>query len=326
MTTHKGSLQFWQHRRARSRLPRLRSSPIYVKQPAITNLVSYKVGMGHITMTNDSESPSKGQEISRPVTFIEVPETYIYGARFYGRNEISKYKQASTEVYSKEVADKLKLKIKSKNTIESMKDKLAEFSEITVLVVANVKGIATGQHHRVRYESALGGATNEEKYKFIVANMGKQVTIGDVFKLGEYLDAASVTTGKGWSGTIKRFGTARLYHKATQKTRHIGTLGPFTPGKVLFTVPQAGQMGFNYRTEYNKRILKIGKKEEAATYTPSAGFQNYGKITNDFIMLDGSIPGPSKRLVRLRKSVTDRNGAKALKEPKVIFISTVQQK
>ena len=126
------------------------------------------------------------------------------------------------------------------------------------------------------------------------STIGKTVNVNDIFKNGEFIDVVSVTKGKGWAGTIKRFGTARLYHKATQKTRHIGTLGPFTPGKVLFTVPQAGQMGFNYRTEYNKRILKIGKKEEAPAYTPSAGFQNYGKITNEFLMLDGSISGTGK--------------------------------
>ncbi len=281
--------------------------------------------MGHVSMTDDTEAPSKGQEISRPCTFVEIPETHVYGARFYSRNEISHYKQTSMEIYSKEVADKFKLKTKSKHTLENVKAKLPEFKEITILLVANAKEAPTGQHHRVRYESSLGGANLEEKLKFVTANMGKPVTLNDVFKSGEYIDIVSVTKGKGWAGTIKRFGTARLYHKATQKTRHIGTLGPFTPGKVLFTVPQAGQMGFNYRTEYNKRILKIGKKEESASYTPSSGFQNYGKMANDFLMIDGSIPGPAKRLVRLKKSVTNRN-AKAIKEPKVIYISTVQRK
>ncbi|MDE1866002.1 MAG: 50S ribosomal protein L3 [Candidatus Micrarchaeota archaeon] len=322
---HKGSLQFWQHRRARRRLPRLRSAPIYIKQPAVTNLVAYKVGMGHVAMTDDSESPSKGQEISRPCTFVEVPETHIYGARFYSKNEVSNYKQSSTETYSKEATDKFKLKVKHTHTIESMKDKLSGFSDMTLLLVSDVKATQTGQHHRVRYESSLGGANLEEKYKFAVSSMGKPVNASEIFKNGEYLDVVSVTKGKGWSGPIKRFGTARQFHKATQKIRHVSPLGAFTPGKVMFTVPQAGQLGFNYRTEYNKRILKMGKKEEAASYTPIAGFQNYGKMTNDFIMLDGSIPGPAKRLVRLRKSVTNRN-SKAIKEPKVNYMSTVHNK
>jgi len=288
-------------------------------------MVCYKVGMGHVAMTDDTDAPSKGQEISRSCTFVEMPETHVYGARFYSKNEISHYRQVSAEAYSKEVSEKFKIKTKGKNTIESMKAKVPEFKDITLLLVANVRDVAVGQHHRVRYESSLGGASLEEKYNFAVANMGKPVTAGSIFKGGEYLDVVSVTKGKGWAGTIKRFGTARLYHKATQKTRHVGTLGPFTPGKVLFTVPQAGQMGFNYRTEYNKRILKIGKKDEAASFTPSAGFQNYGKMSNDFIILEGSIPGPAKRLVRLKKSVTNRN-AKAIKEPKVGYVSTVQHK
>lgn len=291
----------------------------------ITNLVAYKVGMGHITMTDDTESPSKGQEISRPCTFVEMPDTFVFGARFYSKNEISKYKQASLEIYSKEVAEKFKIKSKGKHTLDGMKDKLSQFTDVTLMLVANPKETSTGQHHIVRYESSVGGASMEEKYKFITSIMGKQVSLNDLYKGGEYLDIVSVSKGKGWSGVIKRFGTARLFHKATQKVRHIGTLGPFTPGKVLFTVPQAGQFGFNYRTEYNKRILKIGKKEESASYTPSAGFQNYGKMANEFLMIDGSIPGPAKRLVRLRKSVTNRN-AKAIKEPKVAFLSTVQQK
>ena len=77
-------------------------------------------------------------------------------------------------------------------------------------------------------------------------------------KNGEFVDISSVTKGKGWSGPIKRFGTARLFHKSTNKVRHVGTLGPFTPGKVLFTVPQAGQTGIQLRTERNKRVLKLG--------------------------------------------------------------------
>ena len=44
------------------------------------------------------------------------------------------------------------------------------------------------------------------------------------------------------------------------------------------------------------------------------------------IMIDGSLPGPAKRLVRLKKSVTNRNGKAAVKTPKVAYVSTVQSK
>ena len=113
---------------------------------------------------------------------------------------------------------------------------------------------------------------------------------------------------------------ARLYHKATNKVRHVGTHGAFTPGKVLFTVPQAGQLGFNYRTETNKHILKIGTSSDVSKINPKSGFTNYGNVKNDYIIIKGSIGGPSKRLVRIRKSST-RN-SKGIKEPKIEYIST----
>ncbi|MEM0143519.1 MAG: 50S ribosomal protein L3, partial [Candidatus Parvarchaeum sp.] len=119
-------------------------------------------------------------------------------------------------------------------------------------------------------------------------------------------------------GVIKRYGVARVSHKATQKVRHVGTLGPSTPGKVLFTVPQAGQMGFNYRSERNKRVIKIGDSNESASINISGGLLNYGNVHNEFIILEGSVPGPAKRLVRIRESQTKRNVN--IKEPKVISI------
>ena len=42
----------------------------------------------------------------------------------------------------------------------------------------------------------------------------------------------------------------------------IGTAGSWHPNWVQATVPQAGQTGYHQRTEYNKRILKIGENGE----------------------------------------------------------------
>ncbi len=36
---------------------------------------------------------------------------------------------------------------------------------------------------------------------------------------------------------------------------------------------------------------------------PKGGFVKYGLVKNGFVVLKGSIPGPSKRLVMLRKAV-----------------------
>jgi large subunit ribosomal protein L3 len=57
-------------------------------------------------------------------------------------------------------------------------------------------------------------------------------------------------------------------------------------------------MGYFQRTEYNKRILKIGV--DGSDVTPKGGFLRYGPVKGTYILLEGSVPGPAKRLVRLR--------------------------
>ena len=57
-------------------------------------------------------------------------------------------------------------------------------------------------------------------------------------------------------------------------------------------------MGYHQRTEYNKRILKIGI--DGKEVTPRGGFVNYGEVRGTYVIVDGSLPGPVKRLVRMR--------------------------
>jgi len=296
----------------------VRSAP-NVKEPTVLNLVAYKVGMAHVNMIDDSEAPSKNLEISGACTILEVPQTELLGARFYTK-DLHGYRKVSMEMHHKEIAKKLKHKsVKQDETkLDSVRSKLSEFEDITALFVAHPKGLSVEQHHSLKFESAIGGSM-EEKFNFISSKLGKDIKASEIFKSGEYVDLTSITKGKGWQGAIKRFGVARLSHKATQKIRHVGTHGAFTPGKVLFTVPQAGQMGFNYRTETNKRILKMGTSSDVAAINPKSGFTNYGNVKNDYIIVKGSVAGPSKRLVRIRKST--RNG-KGIKEPKIDYIST----
>jgi large subunit ribosomal protein L3 len=315
---HRGSMQFWHHRRAQKRLPRVRHAPQNFKEQVPLNILAYKVGMAHLMMVDDSEAPSKNLEISAPCTVLEIPQMEIYGARFYTK-DINGYRKADMEIHHSEMSKKLKHKTtkQDESKLNAVKEHLNDFEEITALCVAYPKSVKVGQHHNVKFESAIGGSL-DDKFNFISSKLGKEVKISDVFKPGEYVDLSSISKGKGWQGPIKRFGVARLAHKATQKVRHVGTHGAFTPGKVLFTVPQAGQMGFNYRTETNKRILKIGSSSEAAKINPKSGFTNYGNVSNDYILIKGSVAGPSKRLVRIRKSL---RSAKGIKEPKINHIS-----
>ena len=47
-------------------------------------------------------------------------------------------------------------------------------------------------------------------------------------------------------------------------------------------------VGFQQRTEFNKRILKIS--EDASEITPQVGFLHYGVLKNPYILVKGSIP------------------------------------
>jgi large subunit ribosomal protein L3 len=87
---------------------------------------------------------------------------------------------------------------------------------------------------------------------------------------------------------------------------------------VLWTVARPGQHGFQTRTEYNKRIIMLSDKPEKIN--PKEGFNGYGLIKNDFILVAGSIPGPRKRIVALRKAVREAKPMQLINEVK--FIAT----
>lgn len=315
----RGSLEFWPHRRARNILPRMRTSP-RLAEPAFTSLLAFKVGMTHVGITDTSESPSKGQEITRAATFVVFPRMFIYGIRFYNRKYL--YRQPSTAVYDRAFAQRVGIKNPKSTDIEAAKKRMSDFEDVSALAFADPSGLGIGMKHLVRFEAHVGGKTVEEKLAFIEKWLGKEVKPSEVLGAGGFADVISISKGKGWAGVIKRFGVARQYHKSTGKIRHVGTLGAWHPPKVLFSVPMAGHMGYNYRTEFNKRILKVGSAQEAAALTTKGGFIHFGNIKGEFAILDGSIPGPAKRMLRIRRAIrpTRKPG-----EQRLTFVSTASK-
>ncbi len=150
-------------------------------------------------------------------------------------------------------------------------------------------------------ESPVSGKNLEEKFDYIKEHFGKDIEIKDVFRPGELLDTISVTKGKGFQGPVKRWGVKIQPAKTARssKGRHVGTLGPWTPKRTSWRVPLGGQTGYHRRTEFNKRLLKIG--EDKISFT--GGFPHYGLIRSQYVMLHGSVPGPQKRPVVLRPAI-----------------------
>jgi large subunit ribosomal protein L3 len=136
------------------------------------------------------------------------------------------------------------------------------------------------------------------------------------------LDILAITKGKGFQGHIQRWGVKLLTHKNSKHRRMIGTAGSWHPNWIQATVPQAGQMGYHQRTEYNKRVLKIG--ENGDEITPSGGFPHYGIVRNSYVLIHGSIPGPTKRLISMRDAIRYKRGVK-VEKPEISYISNTSK-
>ncbi|MDE1846284.1 MAG: 50S ribosomal protein L3 [Candidatus Micrarchaeota archaeon] len=310
-------MEYWPHRRAKKVMPRVRTWP-QIAEPSFIGFVAFKAGMTHVGIMDDSEASSKGSEIVKPVTVLEFPRVYIYGVRFYTKKE--NYTEPAKEFHVKELAAKIGIK-KSQfftDKLEGAKKEMESFNDVTALAYLDATNLNFGNKRWMRFELEVGGKDLNEKLAFVEQWLGKEVKAKDFLAEGDYLDVKAVSKGKGWAGVIKRFGVARLMRKATQKIRHTGTMGAWHPPKVLYTIPQAGHMGFNYRSEINKRVLKVGTPQDVASVNVKGGFLRYGEVKNDYILLEGSIPGVAKRLVRIRKAI--RNTA-PIKKPQLTYIS-----
>jgi large subunit ribosomal protein L3 len=167
-------------------------------------------------------------------------------------------------------------------------------------------------------EVEIGGGTVQQQVEYAKSLLGKTVTAEEVFKNGQYTDIAAITTGKGWQGPVKRWGVTILQAKGRKTKRGIATLGPWNPHHLMYSVARAGQMGYHQRIEYNKRILKIGKDSKEVNV--KGGFVRYGNLRSSYMIMEGSIPGTEKRLIRLRVPARPPT-AIAEAPPQVTYIS-----
>jgi large subunit ribosomal protein L3 len=269
----------------------------------------YKVGMTHVMLTDQTESPTKGQEISCAATVIEVPPMTVYGVRCYDKN----HSIGDILVADEKIMEKLNIK-KKKQQKEINEEQV---KDVRLLAFCTPDKTFFGKKHIECMEIGVGGSEIKAKLEYAKSLVGKELNVKDVFKPGEFVDTLAVTKGKGWQGAIKRFGCSKQRRKATGRVRHVGTLGAWIPNYVLYTVPQAGQTGYHSRCELNKEVLKIGESENISEINPNSGFNNYGFVKNDYLLIRGSLPGPTKRLVKLRLG----SRAKEAKEVQLSYIS-----
>jgi large subunit ribosomal protein L3 len=252
----------------------------------------FKAGMTHVQyLDNSSNSPTYGKLISKAATILDAPSLFVAAVRFYSGSKVS------GELWT----DKIPVDIHIEKKGGSMKEVREAFDDVRLIVCTQPE--KSGMHKRKPdlFELAIGGEAANNKKEYALSLMGKEISAREVFKSGEYVDVSSVTKGHGFTGVVKRFGVRIGTRKSKQAHRHTGSVGPTTPSHILHTVPLAGQYGFFTRTEFGKRILMV--EEDAKKINPKGGLLGYGLIPKSFMLIEGSVPGPRKRLVRLRKSI-----------------------
>jgi large subunit ribosomal protein L3 len=318
-----GSLAYLPRGRAKRTVGRIRFWPKVEEGPTLLGFMGYKAGMTHIMMVEDKPgSLHLGKEVAHPATILDVPPMIVFAIRAYTKDQygLHTFSEAWMKSPPKDF-DRAFVLPEEFNTEENMKkieEKIEEIAEIRLLVATQPRLAAVPKKKPDISEIKVDGGSIQEQFEYTKDLLGKAVSITDVFKEGQFMDAIAITKGKGFQGPVKRWGINILPRKSRKTKRGVAAIGPWKPARVLYSVPRAGQMGYHQRTEYNKRILKIGVNGKEIT--PKGGFINYGEVKGTYIIINGSLPGPAKRLVRMRYPV--RPPAKSYNAPpSITYIS-----
>jgi large subunit ribosomal protein L3 len=313
----RGSMAFYPRGRAKALRPRVRAWP-RSGEPRLLGFPGYKVGMAHMVMIDDRPAtPNFGKPLYSPVTLLATPAVHICAVKAYAQTAYGR--KTLTEVWAKELPKGIERKVrinaeKASANLEGMKRLEERIHQTSVLVATIPKEVKLEQKKPYLFEVGVGGDPREA-LKYALSILGKKVSVHEVLKPGLYVDTIAVTKGKGTQGPVKRFGIKRKPHKARKSVRAVGSLGPIAPGNVMFTVPRAGQMGFHQRTEHNKRVLMVANTKDR-DLTPPGGFNRFGRLSGDYVVVRGSVPGPQKRLVILRPAI--RPTPQKVQEPKIL--------
>ncbi|KAG1656127.1 hypothetical protein FOA52_007826 [Chlamydomonas sp. UWO 241] len=354
-----GSLGFLPKKRCRHGRGKVKSFPKDdpARPPHLTAFIGYKAGSTHIL--REVEKPGSKlhkKETVEHVTLIETPPMVVVGVvgyiktprglrslntifaehlseevkrKFYKNWSVAKKKAFSK--YVKKYTD-------GKKAIEAEIEALKKHCcVIRVLAHTQIKKTPLIQKKAHLIEIQVNGGSTAAKVDFAYGLFEKQVAVTDLFSVNEMIDTIAITKGFGNQGVIQRWGVTRLPRKTHRGLRKVACIGAWHPARVKWTVPRAGQMGFHHRTEINKKIYKVGKKDDnshlATTdfdltekgITPMGGFAHYGCIKEDYLMIKGAVPGTVKRPITLRRTLLPQTSRTALEEIKLKFIDTASK-
>ncbi|MFH1126245.1 MAG: 50S ribosomal protein L3 [Candidatus Altiarchaeota archaeon] len=322
----RGSLSYSPRVRARNSKGRVGYWPKLDGEPMLAGFAGYKAGMTHLFYIEDRQRvPEYGQEVKSAATVIDTPPMLIVAVRAYKKTQDGL--QAMNEAWMQNQPRDLHRRItfatdpRPDEKFSEIEENIAKVVEIRIIAATQPRQSSIPQKVPDLFEIPVTGGSIEDQLTYAKGLLGKQVTINDVFNPGEGIDIIGVTKGKGFQGPVKRWGIRVLSHKSRKQKRAVASIGGWVPRGVFPQVPRAGQMGFHNRTEFNKRIMLMGNDNERIN--PKSGFKNYGFVKGEYLLLKGSIIGPAKRLIKLRKTVRDADYPE--EAPQITYLHTEWQ-
>jgi large subunit ribosomal protein L3 len=115
---------------------------------------------------------------------------------------------------------------------------------------------------------------------------GDQLSVGEVFSIGEHVDITGVSKGKGFQGGVKRyhFKGGPKTHGQSDRHRAPGSRGSTTtPGRVYKGARGPGHMGNERVTNQNLRIVFVDSER-------------------NLLGVNGSVPGPKGGIILIKEA------------------------
>ncbi|NLK67930.1 MAG: 50S ribosomal protein L3 [Clostridiaceae bacterium] len=116
--------------------------------------------------------------------------------------------------------------------------------------------------------------------------VGQEIKVQDMFSEGDRVDVSGVSKGKGFQGTIKRYGMGRgpMSHGSGYH-RGVGSLGPVaSPSRVFKGKRLPGHMGAERVTVQNLDVVRVDAER-------------------NLLLVKGAVPGPKGGLLTIKDSV-----------------------
>ena len=360
-----GHLGFLPRKRSRQIRGRCRSFPKDdpAQKPHLTSFMCFKAGMTHIVRDMDRPgSKANKKEVVEAVTVLEAPPMVVVGIVAYKETPVGlkslgtvwahhvnsefkrryykNWKQSAQKAFTQ-----LKQFQKTKAGVIATKRTLSRFAKkaVVVRVIAHTQQRKL-RNHRIGGKKAhiaevqINGGTIAKKLELAKSLLEKEVRVDSIFQQSEACDIVAVTRGHGFEGVVHRWGVACLPRKTHRGLRKVACIGAWHPERVSFTVARAGQNGYHHRTVLNKKIYRLGRSafvDQAnattehditkKTITPMGGYIGYGIVRNDFVMIKGSVDGPRKRVITLRRPMAPQTSKTLTEQIKLKFIDTSSQ-